>query len=67
MRTLDQPAAIAAWLRQRVSGTLQCDSRRLQAGDGFVAWPGAATDGRPWIGSIKKTGNRLCSTGVQGA
>jgi UDP-N-acetylmuramoyl-L-alanyl-D-glutamate--2,6-diaminopimelate ligase len=49
MRTLDQPAAIAAWLRQRVSGTLQCDSRRLQAGDGFVAWPGAATDGRRFV------------------
>lgn len=49
MRTLDRPAAIAAWLRQRVSGTLQCDSRRLQAGDGFVAWPGAATDGRRFV------------------
>ena len=25
---------------------LHCDSRKVGAGDGFIAWPGAATDGR---------------------
>lgn len=49
MQTLDQAAAIAHWLTARVSGTLQCDSRRLQSGDGFIAWPGAATDGRRYV------------------
>jgi hypothetical protein len=29
------------WLRQRVTGTLQTDSRKHQPGDGFIAWPGA--------------------------
>ncbi|AOW14917.1 UDP-N-acetylmuramoyl-L-alanyl-D-glutamate--2,6-diaminopimelate ligase [Hydrogenophaga crassostreae] len=43
------PAAIANWLRQRVTGRLLCDSRQLGAGDGFVAWPGAATDGRKFV------------------
>ena len=28
------------------SGTLRSDSRAVNPGDGFVAWPGAATDGR---------------------
>lgn len=46
---LHQPAEIAAWLRTRVRGDLSCDSRRVQAGDGFVAWPGAATDGRRFV------------------
>ncbi|MDZ4283369.1 MAG: UDP-N-acetylmuramoyl-L-alanyl-D-glutamate--2,6-diaminopimelate ligase [Hydrogenophaga sp.] len=56
MHTLDQPRDIAAWLRTSVTGTLQCDSRRLQPGDGFVAWPGAATDGRRFVGSALETG-----------
>ncbi|TFI40783.1 UDP-N-acetylmuramoyl-L-alanyl-D-glutamate--2,6-diaminopimelate ligase, partial [Diaphorobacter sp. DS2] len=38
------------WLRQRVTGTLQTDSRLIQPGDGFIAWPGAATDGRAHVG-----------------
>ena len=49
MHTLDQPREVAAWLRSNVTGVLQCDSRRLQPGDGFVAWPGAATDGRRFV------------------
>jgi UDP-N-acetylmuramyl-tripeptide synthetase len=49
LRSLHEPAEIAAWLRQRVRGDLCCDSRRLRAGDGFVAWPGAATDGRRFV------------------
>ena len=56
MRLMDQPHDIADWLRARVTGTLQCDSRRLQPGDGFVAWPGAATDGRRFVGSALETG-----------
>ena len=30
----------------RVTGTLRSDSRQVRAGDGFIAWPGAAVDGR---------------------
>jgi UDP-N-acetylmuramoyl-L-alanyl-D-glutamate--2,6-diaminopimelate ligase len=56
MKTLDQPADIAAWLQQRVTGTLHCDSRRLQSGDGFVAWPGAATDGRRFVSGALAAG-----------
>lgn len=56
MRTMDQPRDMAAWLRATVTGALQCDSRRLQPGDGFVAWPGAATDGRRYVNSALASG-----------
>ncbi|MEX1166838.1 MAG: UDP-N-acetylmuramoyl-L-alanyl-D-glutamate--2,6-diaminopimelate ligase, partial [Hydrogenophaga sp.] len=51
-----QATEVAAWLRQRVSGDLLCDSRLLQLGDGFVAWPGAATDGRKFVRSALNAG-----------
>lgn len=50
------PRDIAEWLRARVSGELQCDSRQLRAGDGFVAWPGAATDGRRYVPAALQAG-----------
>ena len=46
MMELDTPLQAAQWLRERVTGALQADSRRIGLGDGFIAWPGAATDGR---------------------
>ena len=49
MQCLQQPVEIAQWLHERVTGDLLCDSRQLRAGDGFIAWPGAATDGRRFV------------------
>ncbi|MBX3610637.1 MAG: UDP-N-acetylmuramoyl-L-alanyl-D-glutamate--2,6-diaminopimelate ligase [Hydrogenophaga sp.] len=49
VQTLIQPLAAATWLRASVTGELVCDSRRVRPGDGFVAWPGAATDGRRFV------------------
>lgn len=56
MGALYDPQAVADWLRSRVQGNLQCDSRRLMPGDGFVAWPGAATDGRHFVASALQAG-----------
>jgi UDP-N-acetylmuramyl-tripeptide synthetase len=56
MRTILHPHAVAEWLRERVTGELHCDSRRLRAGDGFVAWPGAATDGRRYVAEALRAG-----------
>ncbi len=56
MQSLHNPQAVADWLRSRVQGHLQCDSRRVRAGDGFVAWPGAATDGRHFVASALQAG-----------
>jgi UDP-N-acetylmuramyl-tripeptide synthetase len=56
MRTLERPDEIATWLRERVTGALRCDSRQVRAGDGFVAWPGAATDGRRFVEGALRAG-----------
>lgn len=49
-----------AWLRERVTGTLQTDSRQIRPGDGFIAWPGAATDGRAHIVDALSRGAVAC-------
>ncbi|MFT4243601.1 MAG: bifunctional UDP-N-acetylmuramoyl-L-alanyl-D-glutamate--2,6-diaminopimelate ligase MurE/UDP-N-acetylmuramoyl-tripeptide--D-alanyl-D-alanine ligase MurF [Acidovorax sp.] len=49
-----------AWLRERVTGDLQTDSRQVRPGDGFIAWPGAATDGRAHVGDAIARGAAAC-------
>jgi MurE/MurF fusion protein len=39
----------AAWLAARVRGRLRTDSRAVQPGDAFIAWPGHARDGRSFV------------------
>ncbi|MCZ8222139.1 MAG: UDP-N-acetylmuramoyl-L-alanyl-D-glutamate--2,6-diaminopimelate ligase [Acidovorax sp.] len=56
-----------AWLRERVTGTLQTDSRQIRPGDGFIAWPGAATDGRAHIGDAIARGAVACLVEHEGA
>jgi UDP-N-acetylmuramyl-tripeptide synthetase len=56
VHSLTQPRAVAEWLRARVRGRLQCDSRQVAPGDAFVAWPGAATDGRRFVASALQAG-----------
>jgi UDP-N-acetylmuramyl-tripeptide synthetase len=56
------------WLRQRVgSGALRTDSRRIQAGDGFIAWPGAAVDGRRYVHDALRSGAKACLVEADGA
>ncbi len=66
MRTLLHVHAVAEWLRERVTGELHCDSRRLRAGDGFVAWPGAATDGRRFVGAALRAGASAALVELEG-
>lgn len=56
-----------AWLRERVTGMLQTDSRQVRPGDGFIAWPGAATDGRAHIGDALARGAAACLVEHEGA
>jgi UDP-N-acetylmuramyl-tripeptide synthetase len=60
MRELHSPGEAARWLRSRVTGTLHCDSRKVGDGDGFIAWPGAATDGRMHVHSALAQGAAAC-------
>ncbi len=57
---LKSPAAAARWLREWVTGTVTTDSRKLRAGDAFIAWPGAATDGRRFVASALAAGATTC-------
>ncbi|MBG9389925.1 UDP-N-acetylmuramoyl-L-alanyl-D-glutamate--2,6-diaminopimelate ligase [Caenimonas aquaedulcis] len=60
MHELHTPQEAAGWLRERVTGTLHCDSRKIAAGDGFIAWPGAATDGRMHVHAALAQGAAAC-------
>jgi len=60
MQTLHSPAQAAEWLRQHVTGVLCTDSRAIQKGDGFIAWPGMATDGRAYVASAFEQGATAC-------
>jgi UDP-N-acetylmuramoyl-L-alanyl-D-glutamate--2,6-diaminopimelate ligase len=57
----------AQWLRTRVTGQLHCDSRKVRAGDGFIAWPGAATDGRKHVPAALAQGAAACLVEHEGA
>ena len=57
LHTIEQAAR---WLQERVTGTLSADSRNLAQGDGFIAWPGAATDGRKYVNAALAAGAAAC-------
>lgn len=57
---LHSPDEAAAWLRARVTGSLSTDSRQLNAGDGFVAWPGASVDARQFVQAALDAGVTAC-------
>jgi UDP-N-acetylmuramyl-tripeptide synthetase len=67
MLELHTPQESAAWLRARVTGTLHCDSRKVRSGDGFIAWPGAATDGRRHVPAALAQGATACLVEREGA
>ena len=60
MLVLRTPQQAADWLRARVGGEVHCDSRKVGAGDGFIAWPGAATDGRKFVNGALQQGAKAC-------
>jgi UDP-N-acetylmuramyl-tripeptide synthetase len=63
LKSADQAAR---WLRSRVSGVLRTDSRKVQPGDGFIAWPGAVHDGRQFIGAALAAGASACLVEAEG-
>ena len=63
---LHNPQQAAQWLKQRVRGTLQTDSRKLAPGDAFIAWPGATTDARTKVRDALDHGAAACLVEEQG-
>lgn len=55
------------FLRARGCTALRADSRRVQAGEGFIAWPGAATDGRRFVPQALAAGAAACVIEADGA
>jgi UDP-N-acetylmuramyl-tripeptide synthetase len=67
MQLLDSPEQATQWLRERVgSHQLQTDSRLVRQGDAFIAWPGAATDGRLYVSNTLQEGASACLVEAEG-
>ncbi|MES2512401.1 MAG: UDP-N-acetylmuramoyl-L-alanyl-D-glutamate--2,6-diaminopimelate ligase [Pseudomonadota bacterium] len=64
---LQTPIEAANWLRSRVTGNLWTDSRKVGEGDGFIAWPGAATDARRYVRDVMTAGAQACLVEDDGA
>ena len=59
--------AAVRWLADRVGtqagapcGTLRSDSRQVQPGDAFIAWPGHVADGRQFVAAALAAGAAAC-------
>lgn len=63
---LASPQEAMHWLRARVTGTLHTDSRQVQPGDGFIAWPGASSDGRAHVRDARARGAVACLVELTG-
>ena len=67
---LRHAADAAVWLAERVravgAGTLRTDSRQVQPGDAFIAWPGYATDGRQFVAAALAAGAAACLVEAEG-
>jgi UDP-N-acetylmuramyl-tripeptide synthetase len=60
MIQLHHPTEAVNWLNTKVTGELRIDSRDIQPGDGFIAWPGAAVDGRQFVKAALQKGAAAC-------
>jgi UDP-N-acetylmuramoyl-L-alanyl-D-glutamate--2,6-diaminopimelate ligase len=66
-RLLGSVPAALTWLAQRGVRGLATDSRALQPGDAFIAWPGHAHDGRQHVQQALDAGARACVIEADGA
>jgi MurE/MurF fusion protein len=60
MLQLRTPQDAVQWLRGQGCTSLQTDSRQVRAGDAFIAWPGAAVDGRAFLAPAMAAGALAC-------
>ena len=60
-------AAALGWFAQRGVRALTTDSRRVVAGDAFIAWPGYAVDARRFVPQALAAGASACLVEADGA
>lgn len=65
--TLDTPQAVVQWLHAHKVRQLCADSRSVEAGDAFVAWPGHATDARAFVAAALSKGAAAALVEADGA
>ena len=70
VRLLTSITDTSAWLASRVppggAAVLRTDSRLVQPGDAFIAWPGYATDGRRFVAAALAAGAAACLVEADG-
>src|SRR3982750_434328 len=66
MARLASRDAAHAWLALRGVRALVSDSRQVSPGDGFVAWPGRASDGRRFVAAALAAGANACLVEAEG-
>ncbi|MCW5632997.1 MAG: UDP-N-acetylmuramoyl-L-alanyl-D-glutamate--2,6-diaminopimelate ligase, partial [Rubrivivax sp.] len=70
LHTRLRPAAAAPAAAGAAGGapaTLRTDSRDVQPGDAFIAWPGATVDGRRFVPDALRAGAAACLVEAEGA
>jgi UDP-N-acetylmuramyl-tripeptide synthetase len=58
--------AALGWLRASGVRALATDSRRVKAGDAFIAWPGYGVDGRQFVRQALAAGAKACLVEAEG-
>ena len=66
MQTFQTPPQAAQWLREKVTGQLHIDSRKVKQGDGFFAWPGLTQDARQYVAQALSQGASACLVEAKG-
>ncbi len=67
LRQLGSIDAALGWFAERGVRALATDSRRVAAGDAFIAWPGYAVDGRQFVSQALAAGASACLVEADGA
>ena len=66
MQVLRDPAEAAAWLARCCRGRLRADSRKVEPGDAFLAWPGRTHDARAQVPQALAAGASACLVEANG-
>lgn len=66
MQRLHNASQAVDWLRTKLHGELCMDSRQVRPGDGFIAWPGHATDARRHVRAALDAGASACLVEAEG-